>query len=728
MNGQWELVILDAMPPVTDMGSLVVGDVDGDGAVEAVVGGNGALLWYRLAGDRAFERGIIAEGRHFVVGLALEDLDGDGIMEVVVGETEPPALAYYKPGRDPSQPWSRYVLDPSPSGPAHDIIFADVDGDGARELLANAMGGRPGLFVYKRPGGPEAPWIKHAIVTGIFAEGLGAGDLDGDGRLEVVHGADWFKCPSAGSFSGPWERHVFAPSFREMCRVALVDVTGNGRPDVVIAESEFMDGRMSWFENRLVEDPDNPWVEHPVDRCLVFAHTLGASRNATSGRVRIFLAEMAEGGWSSPRNLDARLIEYATGDNGRTWEREVLYHGAGTHQAIMCDVDGDGVDEVVGKEWRRPKVQLFRRREAPSPLAGVKHRLLDRDKPATGIDILATDVNGNGRLDVVCASWWYENPGGGARRQWQRHRIPGVSQVINAFDIDGDGRDELIATKGEGLTSELCWLKGVDPANDEWEEHPIGTGTGDWPHGSVVAPILPGGRPALVLGYHSAEKQSHFPELFEIPDDPTSHPWPMRVLVEIPYGEEIVACDVDGDGKLDLVAGTHWLENLGDGTFRAHEVATDFHAARVRVADVNGDGRPDIVVGEEALDFNNKVTPLSRLAWLENPSNPRSDPWPMHVIDKVRCPHSLDVADLDGDGELEVICGEHDPFRPYRSRCRLIAYKKAEPQGGVWIPHVLDDRFEHHDGAKVFEVAPGRLGIISHGWRDTRYVHLWELH
>jgi len=202
----------------------------------------------------------------------------------------------------------------------------------------------------------------------------------------------------------------------------------------------------------------------------------------------------------------------------------------------------------------------------------------------------------------------------------------------------------------------------------------------------------------------------------------------MRVLVEIPYGEEIVACDVDGDGKLDLVAGIYWLENLGDGTFRAHEVATDFHAARVRVADVNGDGRPDIVVGEEALDFNNKVTPLSRLAWLENPSNPRSDPWPMHVIDKVRCPHSLDVADLDGDGELEVICGEHDPFRPYRSRCRLIAYKKAEPQGRVWIPHVLDDRFEHHDGAKVFEVAPGRLGIISHGWKDTRYVHLWELH
>ncbi len=35
-------------------------------------------------------------------------------------------------------------------------------------------------------------------------------------------------------------------------------------------------------------------------------------------------------------------------------------------------------------------------------------------------------------------------------------------------------------------------------------------------------------------------------------------------------------------------------------------------------------------------------------------------------------------------------------------------------------------QFEHHVGAKVFEVSPGKLGIASHGWRDTRYVHLWE--
>jgi hypothetical protein len=95
------------------------------------------------------------------------------------------------------------------------------------------------------------------------------------------------------------------------------------------------------------------------------------------------------------------------------------------------------------------------------------------------------------------------------------------------------------------------------------------------------------------------------------------------------------------------------------------------------------------------------------------------------VIDKVRSPHSLDVADLDGDGEQEIVVGEHDPFTPYRSRSRLLVYKKADPRGLTWRPYVLDHRFEHHDGTKVFEVWPGRLGIISHGWADSRYVHLW---
>ena len=53
-------------------------------------------------------------------------------------------------------------------------------------------------------------------------------------------------------------------------------------------------------------------------------------------------------------------------------------------------------------------------------------------------------------------------------------------------------------------------------------------------------------------------------------------------------------------------------------------------------------------------------------------------------------------------------------------------YKKADPQGRSWYRHTIDDRFEHHDGTKVVELVPGKPAIISHGWKDSRYVHIWE--
>ena len=56
---------------------------------------------------------------------------------------------------------------------------------------------------------------------------------------------------------------------------------------------------------------------------------------------------------------------------------------------------------------------------------------------------------------------------------------------------------------------------------------------------------------------------------------------------------------------------------------------------------------------------------FSLVGWLENTGNLRDGQFKVHIIDRVRSPHSISVADLDSDGKLEVIVGEHDPFKPY---------------------------------------------------------------
>jgi len=727
---EWELLILGA--DFSTDGCLTVGDIEGDGNEEIVTGGTGALLWYRPA---TFEKGIIAEiDPH--VGVTLEDIDGDGILEVIVGHrtetgssTEDWMIGWFKPtSSDLSKPWVQHVIDPHTTGGPHDMLFADVDGDGETELIANSMYSEtPGLYVYKRGQDPTRPWKRHSVQDGFSAEGTAAADLTGNGRIEIISGPYLYIAPADGPFSGPWEQHNLVAGFREMCRAVLVDVTGDSRLDVVIVESEYPDGRMSWVQNR---SPD-AWVEHPMERPLNFAHSLSAWKDG-AGVVHVFVAEMAQGGWNPPYNWDARLLQFTTGDKGQHWQRELAYQGAGTHEATASDVDGDGEVEFVGKECWRPKVQIWKRRKQPSALLRFRHHFIDREKPWTGTDILASDVDGDGLQDVVCAAFWYKNP------TWERYQIPGVYQVHVAYDIDGDGRDELICTKRKpgaeigypSLGSDLCWVKAVDPVNGKWEEHPIGTGDGDWPHGTTVAPLFSGGKLGLIVGYHSAEEEGDLPELFQIPDDPTESPWPKHPLAEIPYGEGFAPHDFTGNGKLDIAAGRWWLENVGDGDFRVYQIVggDDYkNVARVRVADVNGNSRPDIVVVEESVAWGEiREAYFVRVAWFENPGDPRQVPWKAHVIDTVRSPHSLDVADLDGDGQPEIVVGEHDPFKPYRSRCRLYIYKKAEPQGRAWYRYPIEDRFEHHDGTKVFEVAPGKLAIISHAWMDVKYVHLWE--
>lgn len=554
LNGNWELRILNDIPKgIKALNGLAVGDIENDGNVEIVCGGDNGVFWYR---PDTSELNMISE-ISTSCGLVLEDINGDRILEAIISPHR--SIAWLEPGNNLDDKWQMHVISSDHPGDAHDILFADIDNDGNRELIAvAAYSETPGVYIYKPNKDVTKNWKRFEVSSGFFSDGMSIADLNNDGQLEIINGPYWYECPSKGPLSGRWRQHIYAPNFREMTRTAITDITGDGRPDIVITEAEYLDGRISWFENRLLEDPENPWIEHEIDHPLYYAHSLEAWRG--DDVVRVFMGEMEKGGWNALYNFNAQIALYESIDNGGSW-RKNLIQGQGTHEATVFDVDRDGELEIVGKECcqmdvlGQPKIQIWKYRKGPNPITRYRHEFIDRDKLETGTDILASDVDFDGLKDVLCCKWWYKTP------TWERFRIPGINQVHLAYDIDGDGREEIIATKGvpgqsgyNALTSELCWLKPIDPIGGKWEEHRIGIGNGDWPHGICIAPILPNNELALIIGYHSAGKGDR-PEIFEIPSDPAQGPWSRRVLADIMYGEEIVAHDIDGDGMLDLVVG-----------------------------------------------------------------------------------------------------------------------------------------------------------------------------
>ncbi len=358
-----------------------------------------------------------------------------------------------------------------------------------------------------------------------------------------------------------------------------------------------------------------------------------------------------------------------------------------------------------------------------------EHRIDDEAKSGIalrgGDGLVLADFNRDGRIDIASV---HEDSfhvriayGGATAEEW----IPGTlasgaeargAEDVCAGDFNRDGWPDLAVACEAG---HLLYLQnpGRTVGKVEWPKTVLAGTQGRGSFIRVHAADLDGdGYPELI----AANKGSPGPapksiSYFQAPSDALQGVWTEKLLLEVKQGINCPAVDIDEDGDLDVLACDQgaqrltWLLNDGEAGFRPVpllfteqlEGIGGLRGFAADFSDFNGDGRTDVVLCGER----------EALIWIEQPRS-YDEAWRMHRIGSTfpDAIAAITVADIDGDGDPDVIVGGYsvDP-RDHDSP----AITAEHPLGRIaWFENVAGDgtSWRRHD---VFRIKRGMYDVLA---------------
>ena len=337
-----------------------VSDIDGDGDLDIIAGG----WWYEAPGwKKHFVREVQEiNGRFDGYSHLAIDMDGDGDEDFINVNYRSKAIYWVERPDSLDQPWPKHIL--ALPGSMENGILVDLDQDGVEDILPNGAKFAAWWKGSKFAEGKHS-FERHDLPDKLAVHGLGFGDIDGDGRGDLVGISGWAKAPDNPTNKDEWIWHEeFELERRASMPVHVRDIDGDGDTDIIWSSAH--DYGVFWLE-QISEGENREWKRHELDKS-----------------------------WSQG------------------------------HTPLWADIDGNGVGEfVVGKRYMAHEgkdpgatdpLVIYSYEYQKETGEWLIREISKGNEVGWGLDPKIADIDADGDLDLVCPGrsglYWLENLGG----------------------------------------------------------------------------------------------------------------------------------------------------------------------------------------------------------------------------------------------------------------------------------------------------------------------------
>jgi hypothetical protein len=646
-------VPFEPRPPIstTQLNALDVlaTDLDGDGdrdVVSANLSGGTVTAFENAAGDGstwvARTVGTLPFG---ALSVAASDIDGDGDQDLISTSNAGGVVQWFENAAGNGTAWTAHVVSTQLYSGAF-VSAGDVDRDGDQDILSAS--GINGLVLwFENQGGAGLNWVRHTVssAAALMPRSAALADLDGDGDPDVIAataGAEglWFE-NTAGNGSTWTPRTVGLAQGEDETTAA--DLDGDGDLDLLVPMTSA--AAVGWHEN--VAGNATVWARHTIATAVAGPRSVTAMDLDRDGDLDALAA--------SQNDNTVAWYENLAGD-GSSWAKRTIATDASFPNAVAAaDLDGDGDPDAVSAAFNGGTIAWFRNATLHESACFAPPRAIST-AAAGAQSLVPADVDGDGDQDAVSTAFlgntvaWHENLGGAAA--WATRTITTAfdqAARVAVGDVDRDGDVDVAAVQGNFAGGALAWFKNTAGNGSAWTAQTVSTAFGRATHVELIDLSGDGDLDLLASGYYSTTRW------FENAAGDGSA-WTPGVLPSA--GQTGLATgDIDGDGDPDVASvesffgdGLGWTENTaGNGSaWTNHTIATlPGTTYAMEAADMDGDGDLDVL--HPGTNFL-----VGNVAWYENVGGSGAS-WTPHTIPG---PDGVVIGtahDLDRDGDLDVI-------------------------------------------------------------------------